>query len=139
MATLYGRGKGKAGSHKPKMKKPTWLKSSKEEIEKLVIKLSKQELQPAQIGLKLRDEYGIPSIKIITKKIRKILIDNGIKTEPEELTNLVNRAIKLKKHIEKNKKDMVSKRGLQLTESKINRISSYFKKKKMLPTNWKYK
>ena len=44
----------------------------------------------------------------------------------------------LRKHLEKNKKDYSSKRGLELTESKIRRLVKYYKKRKVLPEDWKY-
>ena len=40
--------------------------------------------------------------------------------------------------MEKNKKDYVAKRGLQLTESKIKRLTKYYKRVGKLPENWKY-
>ena len=44
----------------------------------------------------------------------------------------------LVKHLEKNKKDMVAKRGIQLTSSKIHRLAKYYKRKGILPQDWKY-
>lgn len=132
MATLYGKGRGKAGSHAPKAEKPCWLGLKAEKIEELVIELAKKDLSPAKIGLILRDSYGVPSVKAITgKKIQKILKEKGIKVEPYELVALEKRIKTLKKHLEKNKKDMRAKRGLQLTESKLRRLQKYHKKKKL--------
>ncbi len=37
-----------------------------------------------------------------------------------------------------HKHDMHAKRGLLLTNSKINRLVKYYKKIKKLPENWKY-
>jgi len=51
---------------------------------------------------------------------------------------LIRRDIQLIKHFESNKQDMVAKRGIQLTESKINRLVRYYKKKKRLPMDWKF-
>ena len=76
---MYGHGKGKARSHAPKAEKAYWVKMEAKEVEELVVKLSKEGLDPAKIGLVLRDTYSIPSVKIITKKkIAKILKENGI-------------------------------------------------------------
>lgn len=138
---MHGRGKGKSGSKKPDDKsKPVWVKYGKEEVESIILKLARQEMQPAKIGLILRDVYGIPLTKPITgKSISKILKDkNLLAKEPAEITNLIKRAGKLKKHIEKNKHDVVSKRGLQLTEAKIRRLAKHYKKKKVLDAKWKY-
>ena len=144
MATLHGRGKGKSKSHPPKdKKKPSWLKLDKKKIEELIIKFHKEGKSASEIGMILRDSYGVPSIKFLTnKKTKQILIEKGfkeIKENPEDLMDLIKRTVALKKHFEKNKKDMTAKRGLQLTESKIHRLAKYYKKKKILPQTWKYK
>ncbi|OYT41960.1 30S ribosomal protein S15 [Candidatus Pacearchaeota archaeon ex4484_26] len=141
MATMHGRGKGKSGSKRPKSKnKPLWVKYGKEEVESIVLKLAKQGMQAAKIGLILRDVYGIPLVKPITgKSISKILKEkNLLAKEPDEVSNLIKRANKLKKHIEKNKHDVVAKRGLQLTEAKIRRLIKYYKKKGVFDKKWKY-
>ena len=141
MATTHGRGKGKSGSKKPEEKtKPIWVKYTKEEVESIIVKLAKQGLQPAKIGLILRDTYGIPLSKTITgKSISKTLEEKKLlPKEPSEITNLIKRADKLKKHYQKNKHDVVSKRGLQLTEAKIRRLAKHYKKKGVLDKKWKY-
>ena len=130
MATLYGRGRGKARSHAPKPEKYHWFNMKPEEIEKLVVDLAEKGLSLSKIGLILRDSYGVYSIKAITgKKIKKILEEKGIEVEPYELVALEKRIKALKKHLEKNKKDTRAKRGLQLTEAKLRRLQKYYKKK----------
>jgi small subunit ribosomal protein S15 len=88
----------------------------------------------------LRDIYGIPSIRdLLKKKLNKFLLENKIASEiPEDLTNLIKNEIRIKKHLERNKNDMHAKRGLLLTNSKINRLIKYYKKINKLPLNWKY-
>lgn len=130
MATLYGHGRGKAGSHAPVQEKPYWLKFEPKEVEELVVKMARQGIDSAKIGLILRDSYGIPSVKTITgKKIQQILKENKIETQPLELVSLEKKLKSLKKHLEKNKKDMTAKRGLQLTEAKIRRLKKYYERK----------
>jgi len=141
MARLYSRKKGKSGSTKPLIKKKIpWVKYKAEEIKSLIIKLGKQELKPSQIGLILRDTYGIPDVKLLTnKKITQILKENEIVYDlPEDLVALIKKQIQIIKHFEKNKQDQTAKRGLQLTESKINRLIKYYKKTKKLAKDWKY-
>ena len=46
--------------------------------------------------------------------------------------------ILISKHLENNKKDVPAKRGLELTESKIHRLSKYYKKIGRIPKDWKY-
>ncbi len=132
MATLYGRGRGKAGSHKPIFtEKPTWVVLNNKQIEELIVKLAKEGNTSAKIGLILRDSYGINNIRgIIGKKIEKVLEENKIEYEPHELIAVEKKHKKLKKHFESNKQDKVAKRGLQLTEVKLIRLKRYHKRNK---------
>jgi len=116
------------------------IKYSKEEVENLVVKLAKEGYMPSMIGLILRDSYGIPSVKEITgKNITKILEEKGIKYEiPEDLLNLLKRAVKLREHLSIHRKDKHSARGLILIESKIHRLVKYYKRVGKLPKDWKY-
>ena len=54
------------------------------------------------------------------------------------LMNLFKKAVLLRDHMEKNKKDSTSKRGLELLESKIRRLGKYYIKSKRIPRTWKY-
>jgi len=110
------------------------------EIEKLVVKLAKAGRTASQIGLYLRDAYGIPDVKNATKKsISQILNENKLqKTIPEDLMALIKKNISLRKHLESNNKDQTAKRGLELTDSKIRRMVKYFKKTGRLPEDWKF-
>ncbi len=132
---------GKHGSKKPPVKIiPKWLKLSKEEVEALVVKLGKEKFPSSQIGMILRDTYGIPDVKAITgKSISQILKENGLYPEiPEDLLFLLKKAVRLREHLSKHKKDKVSKRGLELLESKIRRLAKYYVKKGILPKGWTY-
>ena len=74
------------------------------------------------------------------KKITEILKEKGIAREiPEDLQNLMRKALKIRKHLEANKKDNHTKRALQLTESKIRRLVKYYRREKVLPEEWRYK
>ena len=138
---MYSGKKGKSGSKKPvKKHKLTWIRYSNKEIEQLIIKLAKQGKSQSEIGMILRDTYGVPSVRdILKKKLYKILEENKIIPKlPEDLTSLIKNEIKIIKHFERNKKDMHAKRGLLLTESKIHRLSKYYKRIGKLPQNWTY-
>lgn len=139
MARMYSRKKGKSGSKRPAIS-ATFVGYSNEEIVRLVVKLSQDGLSTAQIGLVLKDQYGIPSVKTVTgKAIAKILEENKIIQEiPEDLFNLIKKAVNLHAHLEKNKKDAHSKRGLELLESKIRRLVKYYIKTRKLPPSFKY-
>ena len=143
MARLHSRKKGRSGSTRPpRLEKPVWIERSAEEVENLVVKLAKKGYSKSIIGNILRDSYGIPLVKVVTgKKISQILEENEIEKEftlPEDLANLVKKALNIRKHLESNHKDLEVKKGLQRTESKIYRLIRYYKKNKVLPMDFKY-
>ena len=141
MARMHSRDKGNSGSTKPARKTvPSWTRYKGKEVELLVVKLGKDGKTPSQIGLILRDTYGIPDVKTLAKKkISKILEEKKLLPKlPEDLTELIRKIIGLRKHFEANKQDMSALRGIQLTESKIKRLAKYYKKTRKLPLDWKY-
>lgn len=141
MARMHSRKKGKSGSTRPaRREKPVWVELSSEEVENEVVKLARKGFSQSLIGVVLRDSYGIPLVKVVTgKSINQILKDNDIEAPlPEDLTNLVKKALTLRKHLESNHKDLESKKGLQRTESKIFRLIKYYKGKKVLESDFKY-
>ena len=139
---LHSHRHGKSHSIRPVTPSaPTWVKQSPDEIEELVAKYSKEGLKPSEIGVKLRDQYAIPLTKQIVKKsIVKILEDKGINPDmPEDLNNLVTKALGLQKHLRVNKSDRRNVRSLELLEAKVHRLSSYYKQIGRIPKTWKYK
>ena len=141
MARMHSRKKGKSGSTRPaRREKPVWVELSSEQVENEVVKLARKGFSQSLIGVMLRDSYGIPLVKVVTgKSIHQILKEHDIETPlPEDLTNLVKKALTLRKHLESNHKDLDSKKGLQRTESKIYRLIKYYKGKKVLESDFKY-
>ncbi len=141
MARMHSRKKGKSGSSRPPVKaNPNWAATDKREIEKLVVKLAKDGMSPSTIGRELRDSYGIPLVKPATgKTVLQILKENKLAPEyPEDLLSLIKKAVFLRKHLEKNPRDVHNRHGLMLVESKIKRLQRYYKKKKALPPDWYY-
>ena len=141
MARMHSRKKGKSGSTKPDKKtKPAWTRYQPKEVELLVVKLAKEGKTASEIGILLRDIYGIPNVKIATgKQVSDILKGkNLLKEIPDDLMALIKKNVLIKKHLDGNFKDMPAKRGLQLTESKIKRLVKYYKRNKKLDPNWKY-
>lgn len=141
MARMYSRKKGKSGSVHPSVKQvPSWVKYKAKEIELLIVKYAKEGKTPSQIGLYLRDEYGIPDVKLITKKsITQILKTKGFEKKlPEDLTALLKKVLLIQQHLEQNHKDQPARRGLTLTESKILRLVRYYKTIDRLPKDWNY-
>jgi len=141
VARIHARKRGKAGSKRPSRKTPPkWVRYKKNEIEKLVIKLAKEGNSSSAIGLILRDQFGVPSVEKLTgKTISEIMKESDAYPKlPEDLFNLLTQAVNLRNHLEKNKKDYTSKRGLELLESKIRRLVKYYVRKKVLPEDWRY-
>ena len=103
-------------------------------------KLSKEGLSTAEIGLQLRDSHGIPSVKLATgKSVSELLRDGGVAPElPEDLVNLMRKAVRLGEHLERNSRDVHNRRALQLTESKILRLVRYYRGSGRLEADWKY-
>ena len=141
MARMYSRKRGKSGSKKPIKKTiPTWLGYKPKEVELLVVKLAKEGKSSAEIGMILRDNYGIPSVQLICgKSITVILKEKNLLPElPDDLTALIRKSVLVRRHLEENNKDMTAKRGLILTESKIKRLVKYYKRTGKLPSEWKF-
>ncbi len=133
--------KGTSHSIRPVSKRPpAWCRYTTEEVEALVIKFAKEGHNPSKIGTILRDQYGIPLVKpIMGKTITQILKDAElVPSLPEDLESLLKKAGRLYVHLEKNKKDLPNKRALQLIESKIYKLSRYYKRENILPPDWKY-
>ncbi len=112
----------------------------REEVEKIIIELAKKGYSPSMIGLILRDSYGIPNVKkVVGKKISEILEENNLLPEiPEDLLNLMKRAVKLREHLKIHRKDKHSARGLIMIESKIKALVNYYKRVGKLPKDWEY-
>lgn len=138
MARIHARVKGKSKSKRPVKIDLSFVTLKKDEVEKLVIQLAKEDVKMSMIGITLRDKYGVPSVRAVTgKSISDILkTENLLTSIPEDLQNLVDKAIGLKKHLGNNTRDTHNKRSLNLIESKIRRLSKYYKNKGVIPSNW---
>jgi small subunit ribosomal protein S15 len=139
MARMYARKKGKSGSTKP-LTPAKWVEFKPEEVDRLVVKLAKDKLSSPAIGRTLRDQYGIPSVRHATgKKLMKIMNENQLQPKiPEDLMNMFKKSVTLRKHLEVNKKDTTSKRGMELLESRIRRTIKYYSKTGKVPKKYKY-
>jgi small subunit ribosomal protein S15 len=141
MAKMHSRGKGKSKSHKPFVTEiPDWVPMKKAEVEDLIVSQYRKGTTMAQIGAILRDQYGVPSVELVCdEKISKILKKNDLLPDyPEDLINLIRRAINLRNHLLENRKDLSSTHGLKRIESKIYRLAAYYRKSGRIPKDWKY-
>lgn len=121
-------------------KRTQWVDYQPTEIEDLIVNLSNQGMGPAQIGMALRDQYGIPNVKAITKKrVNQILSEKKLASDiPRDLLNLIRRSVALQKHMGQNIKDYTAKRGYQITVSRIRRLVDYYVTTGKLPATWRY-
>ena len=142
MGRQHSHNYGKSHSIRPlNPNAPSWIKQDGKEIEELIVKYAKDDLAASQIGIKLRDQHSIPLVKpIIKKTISQVLEENDLNGDlPEDLDNIVKKAIGLQKHLKSNKKDNRNRRSLELIEARVHRLSVYYKKIGKIPKNWKYK
>eukprot|EP00172_Hildenbrandia_rubra_P003396 Plantae.Rhodophyta-Hildenbrandia_rubra.ctg5411.p1 GENE.Plantae.Rhodophyta-Hildenbrandia_rubra.ctg5411~~Plantae.Rhodophyta-Hildenbrandia_rubra.ctg5411.p1 ORF type:complete len:148 (+),score=24.81 Plantae.Rhodophyta-Hildenbrandia_rubra.ctg5411:427-870(+) len=141
MGRMHSKGKGISKSSIPyRRNPPSWLKISTEEVCEQIYKLAKKGMTPSQIGVYLRDSQGVTQVKSVTgNKILRILKARGLAPEiPEDLYMLIKKAVNVRKHLERSRKDKDAKFRLILIESRIHRLSRYYKTTKQIPANWKY-
>src|SRR3989338_1690622 len=140
MARMHSRKRGKSGSSKPAKKSvPSWVSYKPKDTELLIAKLAKDGRTASSIGVTLRDTYGIPDVKTLCgARITGIMGKKNLASEiPEDLNSLIKRLAAIRKHVDSHKKDETAKRGMQLTQSLINKLVKYYKKTGKLADNWK--
>jgi len=141
LARLYSGKRGSSGSTRPMSRRPpAWFKYEPEEVEALVLKLSKEGNSPSLIGQILRDKYGIPLVsQVVGRRLEHIIPEESRTKLPEDLENLLRKATSATRHLEKNRKDYPNKRDLALIESKIHRLVFYYRDRGRIPKDWTYK
>merc|ERR1711991_286727 len=142
MGRMHSFGKGMADSSLPYKRQPqSWAaKTAAKDVIDQIAKHAKKGLTPSQIGVQLRDSAGVAQVKNITgRKILRILKHLGLAPEtPEDLYHMIKKAVQMRKHMEKNRKDKDQKFRLILIESRIHRLARYYRRTRQLPPNWKY-
>ena len=141
MARIHAHTHGRSHSTRPSSHNlPSWVSNNPSDLSSIIIQFSKDGLSPSEIGTKLRDVHGVPLAKqILGKSITHILTDNNIVTElPEDLSQLVKKALGLQKHLKSHNTDRRNIRSLELIEAKIHRLSKYYKRIGKLQKKWKY-
>jgi len=136
-----GREKGKSHPTRPILVNEGLIKNfDPETVKNLIIELAKKGTPPSQIGIILRDQYGVPLVKhVLGKKITQVLEENNLKPSiPEDLSNLIKKAQRILNHLKEHPSDFKSKRGLEETISKINRLVKYYKRENVLPQDWSF-
>ena len=141
MGRMHAPGKGISQSALPYRRSvPNWLKLTSEEVKEQIFKLAKKGMTPSQIGVILRDSHGVAQVRFVTgNKILRILKSKGLAPDlPEDIYHLIKKAVSIRKHLERNRKDKDSKFRLILVESRIRRLARYYKTKGVLAPTWKY-
>jgi small subunit ribosomal protein S15 len=142
MARIYSKKHGKAKSRKPPAEAVSIPSNAptKEQIEALIVQYAKQGMDPALIGEKLKKEHNVPYIKhMLGERLTAFLNRSGFKGEmPSDLLVLMKKAVKMHEHMARNKQDQHNKTSLHRVESKIWRLTKYYRREGALPKDWKY-
>ncbi len=141
MARMHTRRKGQSGSKRPiRTEPPKWSNTNLEEIGNAIQQLANQGKSSSEIGMVLRDRYGVPDVTLVTgKKIVTIMKEKNVAPGiPEDIHNLIIKVLELKKHLDKNPKDLHNKRAFNNMESKIRRLEKYYRREGVFPADWKY-
>ena len=142
MARMHSPGRGKSGSTKPMVDSaPEWSNTDEKEVTELILSLASDGHSTATIGTILRDQHAVPDVRLVLgKRIGQVLAENEITSKyPEDMMSLMRRALRLIDHLESNRKDRHNARQLELTESKIRRLATYYKSEGQLDSEWAYK
>ena len=141
MGRMHSKGHGISRRSLPYRKAPpSWVQISAGDLTEQIVKMAKRGQSPSQIGVVLRDQYGIPQVKGVTgSKILRILKVQGVAPQlPEDLYHLIKKAVNIRKHIEKFRADRDGKFRLILVESRIHRLARYYRRAKALPPTFRY-
>ena len=142
MGRMHASGRGKSGSNRPFVDAaPEWSNTDKSAIEETILDLSRKGHTAAEIGLILRDKHAVPNVRLVLgERVGQVLARNEISPEiPEDLMNLMRKALRMLDHLNTNRKDLHNRRQLELVESRIRRLARYLKGTGALDSEWTYK
>ena len=142
MARMHSKGKGTSGSSKPNTDTaPSWSESDKGTVEELIIKYANEGHSSAKIGTLLRDMHAVPDVRLVMgERISQTLSRNNLdSTYPEDMMNLMRKALSLIDHLSSNKKDLHNRRQLELCESRLRRLAKYYVGTGRISSTWTYK
>lgn len=142
MARMHSKGKGTSGSSKPNNDTaPSWSESDKGTVEELILKYANDGYSSAKIGSLLRDIHAVPDVRLVMgERISQTLSRNNLdSTYPEDMMNLMRKALSLIDHLSSNKKDLHNRRQLELCESRLRRLAKYYVRTGRISSTWTYK
>ncbi|MBS3068143.1 30S ribosomal protein S15 [Candidatus Micrarchaeota archaeon] len=141
MSKLHSRKKGKSGSRRPKSAASAkHVEMPKEQIEELILKMVKEGTPEAKVGLILRDKHNVPSVKSVLGVSLSAFLKKrqSLPEYPDDLLNLIKKAMRVRNHLRIAKKDVHNKVKLLHIESKIHRLVKYYTNSGRLPVSWRY-
>ncbi len=141
MARLHSKKKGKSGTKRPRSySTPEWTPMKPADLRETILKMAREGVPPAKIGLTMRDQYGVPNLRSqLGMSLKAFLIKEKVAGEyPEDLLNLIKKAVRMTGHIKGGKNDVHNVVKLGHVESKIQRLVKYYSSKGMIPSGWRY-
>ena len=141
MSRIHGKSRGSSRSRAPAREEaPEWQPIEKNEVKDIVVRLAREGRTGAYIGLVLRDQYGVPNVRLATgQTMTEILAEAQLAPQiPEDLQNLMRRAVHLQGHLATHRRDIHNARGLTLIEARIRRLADYYRSTGKLPAEWRY-
>ncbi len=141
MARIHSHRHGKSHQTRPPNKtNPSWVTTTPDEARYTILKLGKEGVTPSRIGQTLRDDYGVPLVKtLLGKSVGEVLSEGKAAPKlPQDLQDLIDRALRVQKHLQSHKSDRKNVHSLELVEAKIYRLSKYYKERGILPGDFKY-
>uniref|UniRef100_H0UT04 Small ribosomal subunit protein uS15 n=1 Tax=Cavia porcellus TaxID=10141 RepID=H0UT04_CAVPO len=132
MGRMHAPGKGLSQSALPYRRSVPTVTERSDDVKRQIYNWPRR-------GVILRDSHGVAQVRFVTgNKILRILKSKGLAPDlPEDLYHLIKKAVAVRKHLERNRKDKDAKFRLILIESRIHRLARYYKTKRVLPPNWK--
>ncbi len=139
MSRMHTRKRGKSRSHKTGIYDPAkFAYIDQKEVLEAALNMRKENVSVSEVGLRLRDHYGVPGTKyVFGKKLSKLLEENGAKVDfPADLSNLIERYKNATKHTKVSPKDLANIRKRGLIMAKILRLVKYYRRENKIPDNW---
>lgn len=141
MARMHTKKKGRSASLKPLIESASYDGDlTKEQIEDTIASYARQGMDPALIGEKLKREHNVKYLKKATgKRMLQILREKNLSGEiPSDMLQLIKKAVGMRAHLNANKRDVHSRTRLGRVESKIWRLTKYYRREGRIPKDWKY-
>jgi small subunit ribosomal protein S15 len=139
MARMHTRKRGRSGSKNVFSESDhAWVTATPEEVTQTVLSLRREGLSKSVVGMRLRDQYGLPSTKVMLgKKLGTVLNQNKLGDDiPEDLKGLISKYKSISRHIGLNRADTAASRNRNLIMAKIQRLVKYYKRNNYLSAEW---